>query len=38
MDVVRCETVPLSVRGAFALLVERMHLDVAPLLPQPPVR
>ena len=38
MEVVRCETVPLCVRGAFALLVERMHLDVAPLLPKPPVR
>lgn len=38
MAVVRSETVPDSVRGAFAQLVERLYLDVDPLLPQPPVR
>lgn len=38
MAVVRSETVPDSVRGAFAQLVERLYLDVGPLLPQPPVR
>ena len=38
MQVVRSDTVPLTVRSAFARLVESCHLDVAPLLPQPPVR
>lgn len=38
MEVVRSETVPPTVRAAFAQLVEHCHLDVAPLLPQPPVR
>lgn len=38
MEVVRCESVPLMVRSAFAQLVLNCHLDVAPLLPRHPVR
>lgn len=38
MEVVRSETVPPTVRAAFAQLVEHCHLDVSPLLPQPSVR
>lgn len=38
MDVVRSETVPPTVRAAFAQLLEYCHLDVAPLLKQPPIR
>lgn len=38
MEVVRSETVPPTVRAAFAQLLEHCYLDVAPLLPQPPVR
>lgn len=38
MDVVKSETVPPTVRAAFAQLLEHCHLNVAPLLPQPAVR
>ncbi|CAN0459216.1 unnamed protein product, partial [Ectocarpus sp. 12 AP-2014] len=37
-EVVRSETVPPTVRAAFAQLLEHCHLNVAPLLPRPPVR